>query len=384
MSIRIDLRNKLRILGTRGVPAAHGGFETFAEVLSLHLVRRGWDVVVYCQQAIDPSEAGESKLSRDTWQGVERIHIPVGLAGPAGTIEFDLKCTWHVLQHEPCICLILGYNTAMLSLLYRLRGRLTIMNMDGLEWRRSKWPWPVRGWFYLNERFGCWFSNHLIADNPEIARRLSQFVPKGKVTMIPYGADSIESADVSVLSRFGVQASRYALVVARAEPENSILEIVSAFSRRPRGVKLIVIGNYEEKRYSYHRKVLQAASEEVLFPGTIYEAKVIRALRYWSTLYIHGHRVGGTNPSLVEALGAGNPVIAHDNSFNRWTLGQAGEYFQDEDSCARLLDQLLNNVTALRRMGAASRQRHADTFCWELPLSTYENLLGQWADQVVP
>jgi len=374
------MEKKLRILGTRGVPAEYGGFETFAEALSLYLAQRGWKVVVYCQQdrAAGSSRQPSCQLHSDTWRGVERVHIPVGMRGPLGTIEFDLKGTWHALRESPSLCLILGYNTAVFSLLHRLAGRYTVMNMDGLEWKRSKWSLPVKVWFYVNERLGCWLSHHLVADNPEIARRLHGFVPKEKVTMIPYGADAIDSADGSLLASLGVEPYRYALVVARPEPENSILDIVTAFSRVPRGVKLVVLGAYDVQRFPYHRKVRAAANQEVLFPGAIYRPEIIRALRFYAALYVHGHRVGGTNPSLVEALSAGTPVLAHDNAFNRWTLGEAGEYFQDEGDCARLFDQLLNNAPLLDEMRTAGRLRHTAMFRWELPLKAYEAMLERW------
>ena len=118
-------------------------------------------------------------------------------------------------------------------------------------------------------------------------------------------------------------------MIARAEPENSILEVVQAWSRKPRGCKLVVLGKYEAG-HAYQRAVQAAASAEVVFPGAVYEKPVVQALRFHARFYVHEHQVGGTNPSLVESLGTGNAVLAHDNAYNRWVAGDAGVYFADE------------------------------------------------------
>ena len=153
----------LRVLGTRGVPAAHGGFETFAERLALHLAARGWRVVVYCQQE------GLGPLRVDSWQGVERVHIAVPGSGPRSTIDFDWRATRHAAAHGG-LCLTLGYNTALFCALLRLRGVPNLINMDGIEWSRAKWGPAAKAWFWLNDWAGCLLGNHLVADHPEIKR----------------------------------------------------------------------------------------------------------------------------------------------------------------------------------------------------------------------
>ena len=361
---------RLNILGTRGIPAAHGGFETFAEYLALYLRERNWHVTVYCQE-----DAGTETWESE-WCGVRRIHMPERREGPLGTIFFDWKSTRHVLG-EPGLILTLGYNTALFCALYRLRGRTNLINMDGVEWQRAKWSMPVRAWFWLNERLGCWLSNHLIADHPEIKRHLGTRVCKDKITMIPYGSDAITEADASLIGRYGLEPGGYALLIARAEPENSILEVVRAFSRKARGIKLAVLGKYDVA-HAYQRQVMEAAGPEVKFLGAIYDKAVVSALRFHARLYVHGHQVGGTNPSLVEALGAGNPVLAHDNPFNRWVAGPAQRYFSNEADCARQLDEIVDSESTLQGMRAGSRARHREAFTWPQVLGEYENLLGQW------
>ncbi|MDD5322168.1 MAG: DUF1972 domain-containing protein [Methylococcales bacterium] len=361
----------LRILGTRGVPAAHGGFETFAEHLALYLVAHGWRVVVYCQ------EDGIGPVFEDTWEGIERVHIPVRQEGPKGTIVFDWKATAHAAQFGD-LCLTLGYNTAVFCTLLRIKGVPNLINMDGIEWSRAKWGAVAKTWFWLNDWAGCWLGNHLVADHPKIKEHLSSGVREDKITMIPYGADAVTDAPAEVLHALGLEAGQYLTVIARAEPENSLLEIVSGFSRKQRGYKLAVLGKYEPEKNAYHRAVMEEAGPEVLFPGAIYDKIVLRALRFHSVAYIHGHQVGGTNPSLIEAMGAGNPVIAHDNQFNRWVAGESARYFCGADECSDRLDDVLQNRSVLDEMKAGILQRYQEAFTWGKVLAEYEALLGKW------
>ncbi len=365
---------KLIIIGIRGIPAAHGGFETFAEKLSLYLVSNGWNVKVYCQ-SYDPSQ---DEPIRDLWRGIERIHISTKFPGSLGTMDFDWKCIRHALQDTDGLVLTLGYNTAAFCLPMRLRGMHNIINMDGIEWARAKWSWPARVWFWLNERAGCWLGNQLVADHPAIADHLATRVDRRKITTIAYGADPVHDAPVTPLLSLGLQPGCYSTVIARPEPENSVLEIVKAFSSRARGHKLVMLGKYDPGHNAFHRKVLDAAGPEVIFPGSIYDKAVLASLRFHSLLYIHGHQVGGTNPSLVEALGAGSAVLAHDNRFNRWVAGQAGRYFASVESCDALLSELLADDAQIAQMRLASRARFEEAFTWDRVLGQYEELLLAW------
>ncbi len=366
----MDKNKTLRILGTRGVPAQHGGFETFAEHLALYLTRHDWNVTVYCQ------DEGDGGIFTEEWQGIELIHVPIKNKGALGTILFDWRTTLHAARRQGGI-LTLGYNTAIFCVLYRLLKLRNIINMDGLEWQREKWSLAARIWLYVNERIGCLAGNHLIADHPEIQKHLATRVRPGKITMIPYGANHIDSADQALLEPYGLHPREYAIVIARPEPENSILEIVAGFSRRARGKKLVVLGNFDKANPEYRKQVFAAASAEVLFPGAVYDQPVVQALRYFASLYIHGHQVGGTNPSLVEALGAGMPILAHNNRYNHWVAGNDNHYFANADECAQSLDFLLENAALLEQMRVKNRQRHLDCFTWEHILAQYEQVLSE-------
>ncbi len=367
------------ILGTRGIPAAHGGFETFAEQLSLFLVGRGWHVAVYCQHDV----AAVTRSSWvDDWKGVERINIQVSRTGPQASLEFD----WHSIRdaaRRDSLCLVLGYNTAVFLPYLRMMGRTVVTNMDGVEWRRQKWNRPVRAWFWVNEWIAAWTSNHLIADHPAIADHLATRRSRKAVSMITYGGVPVDAATLEPLTRLGLSPDRYLVSIARIEPENNTLGIIEAFTRRPRGCKLVVLGSLDD-RFPYHRAVKAAVNHEVLLPGPIYDSNSVHALRFHARAYMHGHTVGGTNPSLVEALWAGNAVIAHDNVFNRWTAGDAQFFFGDVDSCDAQIETVLTDSAAVATARTAARQRAAETFEWRSVLEAYEQRLMVEGGEPVP
>ena len=367
------------ILGTRGLPAAHGGFETFAEQLSLFLVGRGWHVGVYCQHDV-PSRTRPNWI--DNWKGVERINIEVTRKGPQATLEFDWISIRDAARRNS-ICLVLGYNSAMFLPYLRFRGRTVVTNMDGLEWRRRKWNRPVRAWFWINEWIAAWTSHHLIADHPAIADHLATRRSRKAITMITYGGVPIDSPGPEPLTGLGLAPDRYLVSIARIEPENSILSMIEAFTRRPRGCKLVVLGTLDE-RFPYHRAVKAAANHEVVFPGAIYDAETVQALRFHARAYVHGHTVGGTNPSLVEALWAGNAVIAHDNAFNRWTAGDAQFFFNDVASCDAMIESVLTDSAAVATARTAARLRAVETFAWRGVLEAYEQRLIAEGGELAP
>jgi len=354
------------ILGTRGIPANHGGFETFAEDLALFLTAKGHSVTVYCQ-----TEPG-TPSGEDVWKGVRRILIPAENT-PLGTIVFDWKATRHS-SREDGVILTLGYNTAIFTVVYRLKGMPHVMNMDGIEWKRPKWSKLQRAWLRLNEWIGAHVADHLVADHPEIEKHLQRHTAPKKITMIPYGADRISSTENDLIGRFGLNSKQYYLLIARPEPENSVVEVVQAFSRDKRGLPLVVLGRYSPD-IPYHHRVMESAGPEILFLGAIYERDVVQALRSHTRAYFHGHTVGGTNPSLVESLGTGTAIIAHDNRYNRWVAGDGARYFQSTDDLATLIGTLEAEPDRLIAMEGASRGQHKALFTKETPLELYEQLL---------
>jgi glycosyltransferase involved in cell wall biosynthesis len=358
---------QISIAGTRGIPAAHGGFETFAQDLALYLVEKGHDVTVYCQ-----GELG-TPMQEDIWRGVRRVTIPAR-NGPWGTIWFDWATVRHISRRR-CVVLTLGFNTGVFSFIYRLRGRVSAMNMDGMEWKREKWSRAQRAWLWLNEWAGAHASNCLIADHPEIARHLETHSAPEKIVTIPYGADEVTSAPVEPILKYGVEPRAYYLVIARPEPENSLLEIVRGYSESRSAYPLVVLGNYAPNTHPYHRRVMDAAGPGVKFLGAIFDRAIVHSLRFHAKAYIHGHRVGGTNPSLVESLAAGNAVIANDNCFTRWVAGEGARYFSSAEDLTAILNSLESDPVLLVPMMQASRTRYREDFVQEKVLLQYERLL---------
>lgn len=360
----------VRILGTHGVPAAYGGFETAAQHVAMYLRDRGWNVVVYCQ--LD----GDGDITSDRWNGIERVLVPEPREGWKGTSHFDLVSIRHATTHHRAgdVWLTFGYNTGVLDVMPRLRGIPNVINMDGMEWTRRRWGLAKQAILLGNERLAGLVGDVLIGDHPVISAYLRRHFGARRVQTITYGAPEVISAPVAPVSDLALAPDAYGIVVCRPIPENSVLEIVTAWSARHRGMPLVVVGPYTDTD-PYHLAVRSAASDEVRFPGAIFDADRLAALRLHAAVYVHGHTVGGTNPSLVEAMGAGNAVIAHDNRYNSWVAGPDNAYFRDADDLAVLLDELLPNAGRLHRMGEASRTRYREEFTWEHIGAQYEHAL---------
>lgn len=360
----------VHVLGTHGVPAAYGGFETAAQEVGLYLRDRGWNVLVYCQMD------GDHPGGTDEWHGLTRVFIPESRPGWLGTSSFDLKCIRRLMDEAgpDDVCLTFGYNTGVFNVAQRLKGIPNVINMDGMEWTRRRWGLMKQGILLGNERFAGLVGDVLIADHPVIARYLGRQFGRRRVTTITYGAHAVDDAPTAPVTDLGLVPGEYATMICRPIPENSCLEIVQAWSTRHRGMPLVVLGNYGQDD-PYHGEVLAAAGDEVRFVGAIYDPEVTGALRRHGRAYLHGHTVGGTNPSLVEALAARNPVIAHDNDYNTWVAGPAQKYFATVDDLDTILGEVLADDAALTGMSEAAYARYLEEFTWEHIGSQYEAAL---------
>ncbi len=371
-----DNRPTVRILGTHGVPANYGGFETAAENIALFLVAHGWRVIVYCQTD------HKVPFYEDVWQGIERVNISVPNLGWLGTAKFDWLSIRHAIKSRD-VCLTFGYNTGIFNALQRFQGVPNVINMDGIEWSRKRWGFFRQAILYANERFAALFGNELIADHPELNTYLRTRAPARKITTITYGAHRLASAPTDPVEALGLAPKQYLTLIARAIPENSILEMVQGFSAKKRGVQLAILGPYDGDVDTYNREVLDAASDEVVFLGPIFDPATVQALRYHSRGYLHGHTVGGTNPSLVEALAASNPVICQDNKFNTWVAGDAGLYFtsvKDVESC---IDRLLGDPALAKQMSLNAVARFESEFTWDHVAGQYEALLRKTSGTII-
>ncbi|HRV81642.1 MAG TPA: DUF1972 domain-containing protein, partial [Planctomycetota bacterium] len=358
------------IVGSRGIPARYGGFETFAQEIALRLADRGVEVTVFCEAKAGgrPVRYGKVRL--------EYVHAP--FSGPLARILYDLGSLCRTRSRYDVVYM-LGYGSSFLCWIPRLFGSQVWINMDGLEWQRSKWGRFAQCWLKTMEGIACRIANRLIFDNGALGQAIADRRPKlPPSSVLAYGAPVVSKApDVARVRTLGLEPGRYLLVVCRFEPENHLLEIVRAASQREGGAPVVVVSSTAESTH-WQREVMAHAGPLVRFLGAVYDPVVLRALRYHCLAYLHGHSVGGTNPSLLEAMGCGNLVLAHDNPYNREVLGEMGRYFADESEFYdRLWDVERMSERQRRMIGDGARDRVINYYSWDSITDGYISLLSE-------
>jgi glycosyltransferase involved in cell wall biosynthesis len=250
------------------------------------------------------------------------------------------------------------------------------INPDGLEWARTKWNLAAKYYFRLMERVALRMANRIIADAEAIAACLvGRHGPLRSCTVIPYGCDVVETPPpLHLLSEWSLGPRDYYLVVCRLEPENHVLEILQAFQQTSSEKQLIIAGNHRAKT-RYVEQLLTVRDPRIRFIGTVYDPCRLTALRYHTFAYIHGHSVGGTNPSLLEAMGCGNFILAHDNLFNRETLDRCGFYFANAIALSLSIERAEQADAGLEPLRKAARRRARSKYQWSDIVSRYERLL---------
>lgn len=356
---------RIAILGSRGIPARFGGFETFAEEIAVRLTRRGYRVTVFCEP-----RPGECPAS---YQGVWLAYQSTPSIAGLRSLWFDLMTLLRAsLRHD--LVFMLGYHSAFFYWIPRVLRRPLWVNMDGIEWRRAKWSLAVRRYLQSMEWLAVRFATRLVADADAIAEYLAQrHGVASKIMVIPYGATWIEQPPpADDLISIGVTAGDYYLVVCRFVPENHVAEIIAGFRASLSRRRLILVGDHRN-RSRYARQLIDKKGDDprIQFVGAIYDTRQLRALRYHARAYLHGHSVGGTNPSLLEAMAAGNFVIAHDNAFNREVTDSVAWYFKDPVDLAILINRLEQGgapAAALTRFRELLRERYD----WEHIADAYD------------
>ena len=359
---------RLAILGTRGIPARYGGFETFAEELAVRLVDHGVEVTVFCEEHENPD-------ALDSYRGVRLVHVKAPAIGPLSTIVFDLKCLW--LARNTCdVAYMLGYGVGLFCFIPRLSGSEVWINMDGIEWSRSKWNWIAKAWLRFMERAATWTANRLVADAVGIREHLrSRYANLPEVTVIPYGAYCVEEEpDLHALEEFDLMAGGYYLVVCRLEPENHIREILEGFIASNSECPIVIVGD-SSAQTKYVRALRKLDDQRIKFIGTIYDQAKLQSLRWHCRAYLHGHSVGGTNPSLLEALGCGNYIIAHENVFNREVAGECADYFSSPAEISQLISSLERREASVKSRSEI-QNRVRENYGWEEVTGSYLKLLG--------
>lgn len=355
---------KIGILGTRGIPNQYGGFEQFAQFLSVFLVNKGHQVYVY--------NSHKHSYQEDEYMGVSIIHCfdPEYKIGTVGQFIYDFNCIRDARSRNFDVLLQLGYTSSSVWAKFLPSKQCIVTNMDGLEWKRTKFSSKVQSFLKRAEKWAVRSSDVLVADSKGIQ---SYLYDKYQVesTYIPYGADVFETPDKNRLAELGLVEGGYDMLIARLEPENSIEMILEGRKMASSDRPILVIGNCDKSFGVYLQKKFENC-DNIKFLGGIYDQDLLNNLRYYSNLYFHGHQVGGTNPSLLEAMGSGALVAAHRNQFNSAILKENGFYFSSAEDVKDLIDFAIKSDNLSRI--ASNLERIRNDFNWTKINQSYEDL----------
>jgi glycosyltransferase involved in cell wall biosynthesis len=357
---------KIGILGTRGIPNAYGGFEQFAQYLALGLQKKGHEVYVY--------NSSEHPYKDKEWNGVHIIHCKdwEKRIGTAGQFVYDYNCFRDAARRKFDILLQLGYTSSSVWYWLWPRDAVNIINMDGLEWKRSKYGRLTRRFLRHAEKLAVRHGNVLVADSIGIRDYIREVYDREAI-YIPYGAEIPKQYDEQALAGKDLQPNGYALLMARMEPENNIEMVIQGWMASSKEKPLVLIGNTDN---SFGRHLTETyRHKDLRFLGAIYDQPTVNALRHYSSLYFHGHSVGGTNPSLLEAMACGCAIAAHSNSFNSAILGEDAWYFSSSEDVTRILCEDLEGSLALGRK-ARNIAKVQELYPWEKIITAYMDLFA--------
>jgi glycosyltransferase involved in cell wall biosynthesis len=360
---------RIALLGTRGIPARYGGFETFAEELSTRLVERGHRVTVYCRDRYDSPD----------YHGVDLVWLPTIRHKYFDTLAHTFISTLHLaFRRGPYpinVALYCNAANAIFTVLPRMTGIPVALNVDGIERRRKKWNRYARAWYFVSEYLSTVIPDRFVTD-AEAIRRYYRENWNADSLFIPYGADSTPATTRETVDRLGLQPGRYFLYVSRLEPENRALEVRQAFEQvSAPDMKLALVG---DAPYSsdYIGQIHATKDPRIVIPGAIYGLGY-RELRTWCFGYIHATEVGGTHPALIEAMALGALVLYLDTPENREVCGEAGIPYADQaelTSCMIAALGMSDSERGIYKVRALQRVR--DRYNWEAVTSQYETLLA--------
>ncbi len=366
---------RVAILGTRGIPASYSGFETAAEQLASRLTDRGHEVVVYCRPHVVDRRLTE-------WKGARLVHLPTVRNKYLDTFTHTFLSAIHAARTvKPDVALFFIAGNSPMCLITRAAGIPTVINVDGLDSDRSKWPGIAKTYLRFAERNAPGWADTALTDSHAVAEIFEKRYGK-RIGVVPYGVEEPEDTDPSAaatLERLGLEPRNYILFVGRLEPENNPHVLVDAWARIPavktRGMKLVIVGGapYADE---YIKQVRRKGDPRVVFPGYVF------GRGYWE-LQRHAYafcaptEVGGTHPVILEALAAGNCVIVNDHAPNVETVGEAGITFSGREgvpSLATQLERVLDDPALVEEYRAKARER-ARRYSWDAVTDQYEQLL---------
>ncbi len=355
---------RIAIVGTRGIPARYGGFETFAEELGKRLAARGHEVRVYCRE---PHPKGR-------YLGVDLCYLPAIRHKYLETISHTALCTLHLLAKPADVALYCNAANAVFTVWPRLRGVRVAMNVDGLERRRKKWNRLARAWYRISERLSTWLPDEVVSDAETIQRYYRDRY--GKATrFIPYGGEVGKVASRGELERLGLAPWSYFLYVSRMEPENNALLVRRAFEVVRTDLRLVMVGDAPYAR-DYIAQVRDTRDPRILFPGAIYGLGY-HELQSHCYAYIHATEVGGTHPALVEAMGRGALVLYLNTPENAEVAGDAGIPFEADELAEKLRVALRMTPEEREAYGRRAMERVRERYDWERITDAYEGLFEQ-------
>ena len=359
-------RLRIALIGSRGIPAAYGGYETLMEEISIRLARLGHDVTVYCRSHYTSRDISE-------FQGVRLVVLPTIRTKHLDTPAHTLLSSLHALTKRYDVALLVNAANAIFVPLLRLGGMPTALHVDGIEKRRAKWGLLGRTVYAVSERLACFLPTQVVTDAAAIRDHyLRSYGVQSR--MITYGMDDREPAERRQLSRLGLQPRGYSLYVSRFEPENNPHRVVAAYARVPGRTPLVMVG---DAPYSadFIGRMRGSADDRVLFPGAIY-GEGFRELMANARAYVHATEVGGTHPALVAAMGYGNCVVVNDAVENREVAGDCAMYFEaaNLDSLAKALDHVLSEPESAAALGRRAAERARRLFSWDAVAREYERL----------
>jgi glycosyltransferase involved in cell wall biosynthesis len=355
---------KLAIIGTRGIPANYGGFETFAEELATRLVARGHDVTVY-------GRSNNIRYPHNSYKGVRLVILPTVGTKHLDTIAHTFFSVLHAVPKRFDCILMCNAANAVFGIVPRLTATPLALNVDGIERLRKKWGAAARAYYGISERLATVIPNAIVTD-AEVMRDYYLKEYRTASVMIAYGAECERLESRTILDQLGVRPREYFLYVSRLEPENNAHLAIAAFEKVETEKRLLIVGDapYAQK---YIERLKATRDSRIWFPGAIYR-RGYRELQSHAYAYIQATEVGGTHPALIEAMGAGNCVIAKDTPENHEVLADAGLFFCNDEELARHIRLTLADPSLVTRLGATAQDRAKARYSWDAVTDAYERL----------
>ena len=360
---------KIAILGTRGIPANYGGFETFAEECAAGLVARGHDVTVYCRSHY-------VSKSLEMHRGARLVVLPTLKWKYADTVVHTGISIFHALFRPYDLILICNAANSIYAWLPRIFGIPVVVNVDGIERLRRKWNWAGKTYYHLCEYLSTCFPSVIVTDAKVIERYYRDRYGAPSL-FIPYGARTERSQNRDALEKLGLEPGEYFLYVSRLEPENNAHRVVEAFEKVQTSKRLVIVGDapYAAR---YIEKVRSTHDPRILFPGAVY-GEGYRQLQTHAFCYIHATEVGGTHPALIEAMGQGNLIVANETPENSEALGRAGILYRKNDAAdlTYWLQEITVHPEKYLELKKAALERARSVYSWDSVIDQYEHLFAK-------